>query len=194
VITPGGTIYAGPIPDNPTSTPTPIPDTPVRVASAKDSIFNSRGFNIDVANFEIWIGQRAGLTDKHQRRAAVYAALMVIAKNQNRTLYGSLPKEQVLMDWLALQVKQTRIEAARLALEEYDRWNRDPWSYQPPAGYDFPAYVIQPPRSRVWLTTTPNPPVLANQSWQSFLAGIVASNPWSPLNNPILTKGQQTSA
>lgn len=121
MLTPGGTIYSGPIPGNPTLG-TLTPNTPV-VASAKDSIFNSQGFNIDVANFEIWIRERAGLTDKNQRRAAVYAALMVIAKNQNRTLYGSLPKEQVLMDWLALQV----LEAARLALEEYDRWNRDPW-------------------------------------------------------------------
>ena len=79
------------------------------------------------------------------------------------------------MDWLALQVKQTRIEAARLALEEYDRWNRDPWSYKPPADYDFPAYIIQPPRSHVWLTTTPNPPVLANQSWPCFPQNVVST-------------------
>jgi len=191
VLTPGGTIYSGPIPDNP-PLGTPIPNTPV-IASAKDSIFNSQGFNIDVANLDFSIRQRAGLTDKHQRRAAVYASLMAIAKvkAQDRT-----PKEQVLMDWLAFQVKQTRVEAARLALAEYDRWKGDPWSYQPPAGYDFPRYSIAPARSPAWLTHTPDPPVLANQSWQSLLSGIVSSNPWSPLNNPIWTYygGQQTSS
>lgn len=187
VITRGETI-SGPLPANPTVKPTPIPNAPV-VASAKNSIFNSRSFNVDVANLDFSIRYRAGLTDKNQIRAAVYAALMIIVNTQNRT-----PKEQVLMDWLALQVKHTRIEAARLALAEYDKWQRDPWSYHPPAGYDFPAYILMPARSHVWLTTTPNPPVLANKSWQSFLAGVVSSNGWSPLNNPILTKGQRTSS
>ncbi len=65
------------------------------------------------------------LTDKSQIRAAVYAHLIQIAKSPNRT-----KEEKALMDWLTLQVKQTRIEAARLALSEYDRWARDPWKYQ----------------------------------------------------------------
>lgn len=153
VVTPGGTIYSGPIPDNPIVIPTP--NGPV-VSGAKDRIFNSRNFNIDLESLGYSIRQRAGLTDKNQIRAGVYAALMVIAKTQNRT-----PKEQGMMDWLALQVKQTRIGAALLALAEYDKWDRDPWSYQPPAGYDFPAYLIPPSDSLVWLTTSPNPPVLA---------------------------------
>lgn len=183
VVTPGGTIYSGPI-QNP---PLGIPSTqPVRVVGAKDSIFNSRSFNIDLVNFDLSIQERTGLTDKNQRRAAVYAALMVIFKTYTTA------KEQFLVNWLALQVKQTRIEAARLALAEYDKWHTDPWSYQPPAGYDFPPYVIPPPNSPMWLTTSPNPPVLANQSWQSFLAGMVSSNAWSPLNNPIFTQGQRT--
>jgi hypothetical protein len=116
---------------------------------------------------------------------------MVIAKAQNRS-----PKEEILMDWLALQVKQTRVEAARLALAEYDKWHLDPWSYQPPAGYDFPPYNLMPSNSHVWLTSTPNPPVLANESWQSFLADFVSANPWSPLNNPFFTaygQGQPSS-
>jgi hypothetical protein len=46
----------------------------------------------------------------------------------------------------------------------------------------------------VWLTTTPNPPGLADTSWQSFIAGIVSSNGWSPLNNPLLTKGQTSTS
>ena len=124
--------------------PIPLPNNTPIVASAKDSIFNSRSFNIDVVNLDFSIRQRAGLTDKNQIRAAVYTALMVIAKTQNRTA-----KEQVLMDWLAVQVRQTRIEAARLALAEYDKWQRDPWSYHPPAGYDFPAYTLMPARSHV---------------------------------------------
>jgi len=182
VVTPGETIYSGPIPDHPTVNPT-LP-TPV-VRSAKDSIFNSRSFNIDVINLDFSIRERAGLTDKNQIRAAVYAALMVIFKTYTTTT------EQVLVRWLALQVKQTRIEAARLALAEYDKWHTDPWSYQPPAGYDFPPYIIAPSNSPMWLTTSPNPPVLANQSWQSFLAGILSTNAWSPLNNPIFTGGQR---
>ncbi len=189
VITHGETIISGPLPANPTVNPIPLPNNTPIVASAKDSIFNSRSFNIDVVNLDFSIRQRAGLADKNQIRAAVYAALMVIAKTQNRT-----PKEHFLMDWLALQVRQTRIEAARLALEEYDKWHRDPWSYHPPAGYDFPAYNLMPATSHVWLTTTPNPPVLANESWQSLLAGVISSNPWSPLNNPILTRGQRSSS
>jgi len=99
-----------------------------------------------------------------------------------------------VIDWLARQVKQTRVEAARLALEEYDKWNRNPHGYIPPQGYDFPAYVIPPARSRQWLTTTPPPPVLANKSLLSFFAEIISSNGWSPLNNPLLTKGQRNTS
>jgi hypothetical protein len=178
-----GETISGPMPDNPPLGLNLTPNTPIIVRSGADSIFNSSSFNIDVANLEISIQQRAGLTDKNQRRAAVYAALMAIARTQNRT-----PKEQVLMDWLAAQVKLTRVEAARLALEEYNKWHIDPWSYKPPAGYDFPAYVLQPARSPMWLTHTPYPPVLANDSWQSLLAGTFSNIPGSYFNNPRFTK------
>ncbi len=57
VITRGETI-SGPLPANPTVKPTPIPNAPV-VASAKDSIFNSRSFNVDVANLDFSIRYRA---------------------------------------------------------------------------------------------------------------------------------------
>jgi hypothetical protein len=173
--------------ENPALTPTTTqrPPLKVEVGRGQDSILSVRSFNLDVAALESSIRERAGLTEKDQIRAAVYAALMGVARNQNRTA-----KEQALMDWLALQVKRTRIEAARLALAEYDRWDRDPWSYQPPGGYDFPAYVLLPPRSFVWLASTPNPPVLANESWQRFVGDILASGGWSPLNNPIVTQGQ----
>jgi hypothetical protein len=67
VIPPGGTIYSGPR-DN--SVVIPTPKGPV-VVSAKDSIFNSRSFNVDLVNFDLSIRRRAGLTDKNQRRAAV---------------------------------------------------------------------------------------------------------------------------
>jgi hypothetical protein len=40
----------------------------------------------------------------------------------------------------------------------------------------------------MWLTTTPIPPGLADTSWQSFCAGIISSNGWSPLNNPMFTQ------
>lgn len=182
VVTPGETIYSGPIQNPPLGI---LSTQPVRVVGAKDSIINSRSFNMDVINLDFSIRQAAGLTDKNQIRAAVYAALMVIFKTYTTA------KEQSLVNWLALQVKQTRIEAARLALAEYDKWHNDAWSYQPPAAYDFPPYVIPPSNSPMWLTTSPNPPVLANQSWQSFLAGILSTNAWSPLNNPIFTKGQR---
>jgi hypothetical protein len=98
------------------------------------------------------------------------------------------------MDWLALQVKQTRVEAARLALAEYDRWDRDPWNYQPPEGYDFPTYAIPPPGHFLWLSSTPNPPVLANKSFLSLFTEIVSNNGWSPLNNPMLNKGQKNTS
>jgi hypothetical protein len=156
-----------------------------------DSIFdfNSWNFNWDVFDFEWSIrGRLPSSTDKHQIRAAVYAGLMAMARvaKKDRT-----PKEQAVMDWLALQVKQTRIEAARLALAEYDRWNNDPWSYHPPAGYGFPAYIIPTRNSPTWLFTTPNPPVLENQSMASFFGGIISSNGWSPLNNPVILKGKK---
>jgi len=191
VMTPGSTLYQGPLPTNPSSTPssTPTPPPPLGVGRGQDSILNSRSFNLDVALFERSIRERAGLTDINQIRAAVYAALMAVAQTSHPT-----PKEQALMDWLALQVKATRIDAARFALMEYDRWNYDPWSYQPPGGYDFPPYRLLPARSFVWLSSTPNPPVLATESWQSFLADILASGGWSPLNNPIFTKGRRTTS
>ena len=92
---------------------------------------------MNVINLEYAIRQQSGLTDKNQLRAAIYAKLVEIAKAPHRTR-----DEQAVIDWLARQVKQTRVEAARLALEEYDKWNRNPHGYIPPQGYDFPAYVM----------------------------------------------------
>jgi hypothetical protein len=184
-------VISVPIPDTatPPLTITPASVPPITIASAKDTIFNSKSFNMTVANLDYLVRKHTGITDRKELRAAIYARLLEIAKTPNRTR-----DEQACMDWLALQVKQTRVEAARLALAEYDRWQQDPWSYEPPAGYDFPAYVIPTPHSPLWLTTTPNPPVLANTSWQSFFAGIVSNNGWSPLNNPMLTKGEKSSS
>jgi len=42
--------------------------------------------------------------------------------------------EQELVAWLARKVKENRVEAARKAIEEHDRWINDPFSYQPPPG------------------------------------------------------------
>jgi hypothetical protein len=134
------------------------------------------------------IRQHTGSTDEHQVRAALYASFMEILRDP------SSPQRQAVMDWLALQVKQTRVEAARLALAEYDRWDRDPWNYQPPEGYDFPTYAIPPPGHFLWLSSTPNPPVLANKSFLSLFTEIVSNNGWSPLNNPMLNKGQKNTS
>ena len=201
VVTPGVTVTVTPgvsisgTPSDPSisvgSTTTPPPG--VTVMGARGSIFTapreSQSFDMNVINLEYAIRQQSGLTDNNQLRAAIYAKLVEIAKAPHRTR-----DEQAVIDWLARQVKQTRVEAARLALEEYDKWNRNPHGYIPPQGYDFPAYVIPPARSRQWLTTTPPPPVLANKSLLSFFAEIISSNGWSPLNNPLLTKGQRNTS
>jgi hypothetical protein len=167
---------------SPTLGVTPIPEPSVTVASAPNT------FNPIVMGIEQSIRQHTGSTDENQVRAALYVSFMEMLQTP------SSPQRQAVMDWLALQVKQTRVEAARLALAEYDRWNRDPWSYQPPGGYDFPAYQIPHPRSHIWYTTTPNPPVLANKSWQSWFADIVSNNGWSPLNHPMFYNGQKNSS
>jgi hypothetical protein len=178
-------IYSGPLanPDIKLTIP-PERDTPYTLAGLRDSIFTSPSFSWDVFDFEQSIRKRTGFTDKYQIRAAVYTGLMAIARGTNRT-----PKEQAVMDWLAGQVKQTRIAAAQRALEEHDRWHRDPWRYEPPRGYDFPTYIIPTRQSPQWLFTTPNPPVLENQSLASFFAGLISNNGWSPINNPIILKG-----
>lgn len=168
---------------------TPSSSTPVTVAGARDSIFNANSFDVAVINLEHAIRQAAGTKDSSELRAAVYAGLMHIARNQARSR-----EEQAVMDWLALQVKRTRIETARLALAEYDRWSHDPWRYEPPDGYGFPAYILPVAQSPIWLTTTPNPPVLANKSLASYFAEIISNNGWSPLNNPLLTKGRGISS
>ena len=160
---------------------TPIPEAPVTVASAP------KIFNPTVMSIEQSIRRQMGSADENEVRAAIYVKFMEIIKTPISR------DKQAVLDWLGLQVKQTRVEAARLALAEYDRWNRDPWSYQPPAGYDFPAYVIPDARSFIWFASTPNPPVLANKSWQSYFADIVSNNGWSPLNNPMLNKGQSST-
>jgi hypothetical protein len=192
VVTQGPTITVSPeeLAKNVNISPsiTPAPQAPVAVASFRDTIFNSASRTIPVVNLENSIRQQ-GITDKDLLRTAIYARLMEIARNPRPSA-----DEKAVLDWLALQVKQTRVEAARLALAEYDRWDRDPWSYQPPGGYDFPAYGIPDARSWIWLTTTPNPPVLANKSWQTYFADIVSNNGWSPLNNPLLNKGQSNSS
>jgi len=142
-----------------------------------------------VINLERAIRQQTGLTDNDQLRTAIFAKLVAIAGAPNRT-----PDEQAAANWLVQQVKNTRVEAARLALAEYDAWNHDPWSYQPPQGYGFPAYFLPAPGSIMWATSTPNPPILADKSWQSFFADIVSNNGWSPLNNPLLTKGETSTS
>jgi hypothetical protein len=186
-VTPGVSITGNPsnVPISPGST------SPggITLVGAKDSIFNAESFDKDVIDLEYALRQQSGLTDKNDRRAVTYARLIEIAKAPNRT-----PHENAVVDWLARQVKKTRVDAARLALEEYDRWYSNPWGYLPPRGYDFPAYIIPAPGSPTWLMTTPNPPVLANATFVSFLASIISSNGWSPLNNPLLTKGQRNTS
>jgi hypothetical protein len=167
---------------SPTLGITPVGEAPVTVASAPNI------FNPTIMGIEQSIRQHTGSTDENQVRAALYARLMEIVRTPIS------PQKQAVLDWLGLQVKQTRVEAARLALAEYDRWYRNPWSYQPPAGYDFPAYVIPPAGHILWLSSTPNPPVLANKSWQTHFADIISNNGWSPLNNPLLNKGQKTTS
>jgi hypothetical protein len=164
--------------------PTTPPSSGIALVGARGSLF-SNSFDMPMINLERAIRQQTGLTDDDQLRAAIYARLVAIAATPNRT-----PDEQAVLNWLLQQVKNTRVEAARLALAEYDKWNYDPWDYIPPQGYDFPTYAIPARGSIMWATSSPNPPVLANTSWQSFFADIVSSNGWSPLNNPLLTKGQ----
>jgi hypothetical protein len=186
-VTPGVSITG-----NPSNPPISLGSTSpggITLVGAKDSIFNAESFDKDVIDLEYALRQQSGLTDKNERRAVTYARLIEIAKAPTRT-----PHEDAVVDWLARQVKKTRVDAARLALEEYDRWNSNPWGYQPPRGYDFPAYIIPAPGSPTWLMTTPNPPVLANATFVSFLASIISSNGWSPLNNPLLTKGQRDTS
>jgi hypothetical protein len=172
--------------------PSPLVPLPppggIQLVGAKDSIFNSESFDKNVIDLEFAIRQRSGLKDKNQLRAAVYAAIMAIARAQNRT-----PKEQAVMDWLAGQVKKTRIDAARLALEEYDRWKNDPWSYHPPQGYDFSPYqLIAPPNSPQWLLSTPNPPMLAYPTLESYFRDLAiktvagGASGWSPLSGTFM--------
>lgn len=188
-VTPGVAITG--TPSNPSISLPPItpPPSGIALVGARGSIFNSNSFDINIVNLERAIRQQTGLTDNNQLRAAIYAKLVKIAGTSNRT-----PDEQAVADWLAQQVKNTRVEAARLALAEYDKWNSDPWAYNPPEGYGFPAYAIPAPGSPVWYASTPNPPVLADTSWASFFADIISNNGWSPLNNPLLTKGQTSTS
>jgi hypothetical protein len=187
-VTPGVAITGTPSNPSISLPPTTPPPSGIALVGARGSLFSS-GSDMSVINLERAIRQQTGLTDNNQLRAAIYAKLVAIATASNRT-----PDEQAVADWLAQQVKNTRVEAARLALAEHDKWNYDPWDYRPPEGYGFPTYAIPARGSIWWATSTPNPPVLADTSWQSFFADIVSNNGWSPLNNPLLTKGQTSTS
>jgi hypothetical protein len=189
VITGGTVIYSGPIENQPLDPKTHTP--PIAVWSAQRSIFNAASYTLELGMFEWSIRQRTNLldanADKNAIRAALYAGLMAIATATSRT-----DKEKAIMDWLADQIKKARISAAQLALQEYYRWNADPWSYNPPAG--FTPYLLTPRNSPEWLTGAPYPPALDYESLISFAADIVSNNGWSPLNNPILQQGQPGSS
>jgi hypothetical protein len=187
-VTPGVAITGTPSKPSISLPPTTPPPSGIALVGARGSLF-SNSFDMPMINLERAIRQQTGLTDNNQLRAAIYAKLVAIAGTPNRT-----PDEQAVANWLVQQVKNTRVEAARLALAEYDKWTYDPWDYTPPEGYGFPAYAIPARGSTMWATSSPNPPVLANTSWQSFFADIVSNNGWSPLNNPLLTKGQTSTS
>jgi hypothetical protein len=110
VVTQGPTITVSPeeLAKNVNISPsiTPAPQAPVAVASFRDTIFNSASRTIPVVNLENSIRQQ-GITDKNLLRAAIYARLMEIARNPRPSA-----DEKAVLDWLALQVKQTRVEAA----------------------------------------------------------------------------------
>ena len=55
--------------------------------SARDSIFNSKSFDMNVVNLEHAVRQSIGSTDKNLLRAAIYTRLMEIARRlpRNRT-------------------------------------------------------------------------------------------------------------
>lgn len=78
-------------------------------------------------------------TDPDVLRAAMFGLLLMIVRKTERT-----SNEQELVAWLARKVKENRVEAARKAIEEHDRWINDPFSYQPPPGFGFEPYVNPP--------------------------------------------------
>lgn len=73
-------------------------------------------------------------------RAVMFARLVsaIQAKASGATLS---PNEAAWVDATTALVQKRRVAAAQSALDEYDRWDVDPCSYQPPAGYGFKEFA-----------------------------------------------------
>jgi hypothetical protein len=115
-------------------------------------------------------------------RATLFGLILQIAQ---KFPYQWTPDEKGIMNWLAAKVRESRLAVAEKTLEEYRRWKTDPWSYQPPAGYGFDAYLIPHPGHVAWMFNQPKPPLLWYQSVDSFLSelffGTVTSSGMGPL-------------
>ncbi|RCJ25446.1 hypothetical protein A6S26_16875 [Nostoc sp. ATCC 43529] len=87
-------------------------------------------------------------------RAGLFVEILEIA---NKPVGQRTAEEKLALEWLAKKVKQNRIEATKYALNEYEKWQSNPWTYQPPDGFD--RYNVGAPANALqWTWTTPNPP------------------------------------
>ncbi len=67
-------------------------------------------------------------------RAALFDRILGMIHNPAQDVSNSV-FESMVRSWFADAVKQRRVAAAEMALNEYNRWERDPCSYQSPAGF-----------------------------------------------------------
>lgn len=109
-----------------------------------------------------------------ERSAVVIELLGILAK----PVADRTELEASAVAWLGNAVHRARVRTAQVALDEYELWAKDPWTYTAPAGVDyFPPGAA--PNSPVWLYTSPNPPDLlavANAGISpELLAGSVGS-------------------
>jgi hypothetical protein len=93
------------------------------------------------AMHEVPNDRRIGDFARDEVRAAMFQLLVAAIRKQ--AAGDALTFDEV--DWIAAMgnlVRERRIAGAQAALDEYGRWERNPCSYQPPAGFGFARYNI----------------------------------------------------
>lgn len=80
---------------------------------------------------------------RNEIRAYMYLRLMQVVKKE-ATGSPLTAQEQAWYDVFRADVRSVRVRRAQAAVDEYERWENDTCSYQPPAGFGFTPLAVDP--------------------------------------------------
>jgi hypothetical protein len=81
-------------------------------------------------------------TDRVTYRGTLLSYILIAAQKPVEDL---TPAERKALDWVNIRIQQNRILQAKKALDYYDNWKLDPYSYRTPSGFGFDPYPYTAP-------------------------------------------------